>query len=115
MIVNFATQKVEKFLPLSVISQPMGPAMSLLTWNGSTVEAFVIEAARPSTMPARLDNDGLNAIYSVRFDEGDDLDDTLCDWDLLFESFHIAFMQQEALRFSDASTEAGSPVEEALT
>ena len=43
-------------------------------------------------------------IFKATFDEASDEINTKCSWDEILESLHIAFMQQEALRFEKETT-----------
>ena len=44
-------------------------------------------------------------IFKATFDEASDEINTKCSWDEILESLHIAFMQQEALRFEKETTD----------
>jgi hypothetical protein len=46
-------------------------------------------------------------LFTTSFDEAEDAEDVACDWSFILESMHIAFMQQEALRFEQNSVPEG--------
>ena len=68
--------------------------MNLLADMTSHVQAHLISTQRTDA----LGSERAQFLFSASFDE-EDKKQGGCQWDFLFESMHIEFMQQEALRF----------------
>ena len=78
-----------------------GPVLSLLAGPPSSPsQAYLVP----------LDQWADSSLYSANFEEFE-LEDAECDLDFLLESLHIAFMQQEAIRFVNSQTFIENSVE----
>ena len=95
IVYSFADDKIVKAMPLTA---PTGPLMSMLTHVEPHVQgAFVVPTQKDATSGT---SDGL---FRATFEDDIEDDSESCDWDHIMESMHIAFMQQESIRFQQSS------------
>ncbi len=93
MIFDFVTGTVKNAVQLTGFQNT--PFMSLLADMTSHIQAHFISTKRASTFK----QERVHSLYSTSFEEEDEEENEDCKWNLLLESMHIEFMQQEALRF----------------
>ena len=76
--------------------------MTLLANKNSRIQAHFVSTQPKSTFESK----NTYSLYSANFEEEQDEEKEECKWNLLLESMHIEFMQQEALRFQALQEQA---------
>jgi len=76
--------------------------MSLLAKKNSQIQAHFVSTKPKSTFESK----NTYYLYSANFEEEQDEEKEDCKWNLLLESMHIEFMQQEAIRFQALQEQA---------
>ena len=88
---DFSVGAVTRAHPLS---GPVGPFMTMLTHVAPKFEVTLVSHMRGSEA-----NTDQEIIFKVDFDEAVE-DASECDWELILESMHIAFMEQAGIDFN---------------
>ena len=103
VVYDFARDQIVKAMP--VVGPNRGPMMTLMTLNGPNsdrIDTTLVSVSGEALFKANFDHD------EQEDDSIESLDD--CDWDFILESLHIAFMQQEALRFEQSGSLQDEPL-----
>lgn len=101
MTFDLVSGSVTKATPLT-FSHASSPIMTMLTHAAPMTDVTVIETLT-SESSSKETSSG-HSLFTASFDEDKEADVT-CDFDFILESMHIAFMQQEALRFEQNSVQ----------
>ena len=101
LVIDIAYGKVARATPISQSSFGV-PVMSLLSHSmkdrTSTTDLSATIITTESQKQSSHEHHNGVFIHRATFSQAD-TDEKLCDWQMILESMHIAFMQREALRF----------------